>query len=253
MGGQQKEVPDAFGGAVVLVTGAHAGIGRATAEAFAARGAKLVMVDRDPAVVHHAAELGGDHIGLALDVQDEASAQQAVDAALDRYGRLDVLVNNAGIGPLAPAEDYPTDLWDKTFAINLRAAFLFARAAAKPMMTRGSGRIINLASQAASIGIEGHVAYCASKAGITGMTRCMALEWGRKGITVNTISPTVVETELGLMSWSGEKGDRARAAIPTGRFCKPWEIAAAILFLAGPESGMINGTDLVIDGGYTIC
>jgi NAD(P)-dependent dehydrogenase (short-subunit alcohol dehydrogenase family) len=85
------------------------------------------------------------------------------------------------------------------------------------------------------------------------MTRCMALEWGRKGITVNTISPTVVETELGLMSWSGEKGDRARAAIPTGRFCKPWEIAAAILFLAGPESGMINGTDLVIDGGYTIC
>jgi NAD(P)-dependent dehydrogenase (short-subunit alcohol dehydrogenase family) len=109
-----------------------------------------------------------------------------------------------------------------------------------------------MASQAAVIGIEGHVAYCTSKAGLVGMTNCMALEWGPKGVTVNAISPTVVETELGLSGWSGEKGDRARAAIPTRRFAKPWEIAAAVMFVASDEAAMMNGANLMVDGGYTI-
>ena len=130
--------------------------------------------------------------------------------------------------------------------------FCLLRAAARPMIAQKSGRIINMASQAAWIGIAGHVAYCTSKAGLLGMTRCMALEWGPKGLTVNAISPTVVETELGLKSWSGEIGVRARAAIPAGRFAKPWEIAAAVLFLSSPGAAMINGADLAIDGGYTI-
>ena len=121
-----------------------------------------------------------------------------MQTVVERFGRLDILVNNAGIGPLAPAEEYPTEEWDRTLGINLRAAFLFARAAGRPMIAQKSGRIINMASMAASIGIAGHVAYCASKAGLLGMTRCMALEWGPKGLTVNAVSPTVVETELGL-------------------------------------------------------
>jgi NAD(P)-dependent dehydrogenase (short-subunit alcohol dehydrogenase family) len=239
-------------GKIALVTGAAAGIGRAIAEAFAEQGAKLALVDRDPDVAELPAALAGDHRGFVFDVRQDDAIEKTVQTVVEHFGRLDILVNNAGIGPLAPAEEYPTDEWDRTLGINLRAAFLFARAAARPMIAQKSGRIINMASMAASIGIAGHVAYCASKAGLLGMTRCMALEWGPKGLTVNAVSPTVVETELGLTGWAGEKGVRARAAIPTGRFAKPWEIAAAVLFLSSPGAAMINGADLVIDGGYTI-
>ena len=238
-------------GKIALVTGAAAGIGRAIAEAFAEQGAKLALVDRDPAVAELPAALGGDHQAFVLDVRQDDAIERTVQTVVEHFGRLDILVNNAGIGPLAPAEEYPTEEWDRTLGINLRAAFLFARAAAHPMIAQKSGRIINMASIAASIGIAGHVAYCASKAGLLGMTRCMAVEWGPKGLTVNAMSPTVVETELGLI-WSGEIGVRARAAIPTGRFAKPWEIAAAVLFLSSPGAAMINGADLAIDGGYTI-
>ena len=239
-------------GKIALVTGAAAGIGRAIAEAFAEQGAKLALVDRDSVVAELPAALGGDHQGFVFDVRQDDAIERTVQTVVEHFGRLDILVNNAGIGPLAPAEEYPTEEWDRTLGINLRAAFLFARAAARPMIAQKSGRIVNIASMAASIGIAGHVAYCASKAGLLGMTRCMALEWGPKGLTVNAVSPTVVETELGLTGWAGEKGVRARAAIPTGRFAKPWEIAAAVLFLSSPGAAMINGADLVIDGGYTI-
>ncbi len=238
--------------AVVLVTGAAAGIGRAVAEAFADQGARLALVDRNPAVSELSAALGSGHRGFAFDVREDAAIESCVRAVVEQFGRLDILVNNAGIGPLAPAEDYSIEDWDRTLAINLRAAFLFARAAARPMIAQKAGRIINMASQAASIGIAGHVAYCTSKAGLVGMTRCMALEWGPKGITVNALSPTVVETELGLSGWAGEKGERARAAIPMGRFAKPWEIAAAVLYLSSPGAAMVNGANLAIDGGYTI-
>jgi NAD(P)-dependent dehydrogenase (short-subunit alcohol dehydrogenase family) len=223
-----------FSSAVVVITGAAAGIGRQAAEQFAAAGATLALLDRSESIADVASSLGAAHRGWVADISDAAS------------------VNNAGIGPLAPAENFPLETWDKTMAVNLRGAFLVARAFAPGMLARGQGRIINLASQAAVIGIEGHVAYCASKAGIIGMTNCMALEWGPRGVTVNAISPTVVETELGLSGWAGEKGERARAAIPTRRFAKPAEIAAAIMYLASREAAMVNGANLMIDGGYTI-
>jgi NAD(P)-dependent dehydrogenase (short-subunit alcohol dehydrogenase family) len=168
------------------------------------------------------------------------------------FDHVDILVNNAGIEPLAPADNFPIETWDKTIAVNLTGPFLVARAFAPGMLARKSGRIINLASQAAVIGIEGHLAYCASKAGIIGMTNCMALEWAPSGITVNEISPTVVETELGLTGWAGEKGERARATIPTRRFAKPAEIASAIMYLASKDAAMINGANMMVDGGYTI-
>ena len=241
-----------FAGKVVLVTGGAAGIGGAIAEAFAERGAKLALFDRDPRIPGVAAALGSDHRGYVMDVSDETGVATTVKQAESDFGRIDILVNNAGVGPLAPAESYPTEAWDRTIAVNLKGYFLMARAVAPGMLARESGRIVNIASQAASIGIAGHVAYCASKAGILGMTRCMALEWGPRGVTVNAVSPTVVETELGLMSWSGEIGAKARAAIPTRRFAKPWEIAATVMYLAGPGAAMINGADIVVDGGYTI-
>jgi len=243
--------PD-FAGKTVLVTGAATGIGKATAEAFAQTGARVALADRDPRVADVAAALGPRHAGHVVDVTDEAGIGRMVEAVTADFGRIDILVNNAGVGPLAPAESYPTAEWDRTLAINLKGAFLVARAVAPDMLARKSGRIINMASQASLIGIQGHIAYCASKAGIVGMTNCMALEWGPRGVTVNAVSPTVVETELGLTGWAGEKGDRARAAIPTRRFAKPWEVAACILYLASDAAAMVNGANLVIDGGYTI-
>lgn len=241
-----------FTNAVVVITGAAAGIGRKTAELFAEAGATLALIDHSPSVTEVAAGLGSKHAGWIVDVSDDASVTAAANAILTRFGHVDVLVNNAGIGPLAPAETFPLETWDKTIAVNLTGPFLVARAFASSMLARKSGRIINLASQAAVIGIKGHLAYCASKAGIIGMTNCMALEWAPMGLTVNAISPTVVETELGLSGWAGEVGERARAAIPTRRFAKPFEIASAIMYLANTEAAMINGANMMVDGGYTI-
>jgi NAD(P)-dependent dehydrogenase (short-subunit alcohol dehydrogenase family) len=241
-----------FTDAVVVVTGAAAGIGHKTAELFAEAGGTLALIDRAESVTEVATSLGSKHGGWVVDVTDAGSVAAAAKDILTRFGRVDVLVNNAGIGPLAPAEDFPLETWDKTIAVNLTGPFLIARAFASDMLKRKSGRIINLASQAAVIGIAGHLAYCASKAGIIGMTNCMALEWAPMGVTVNALSPTVVETELGLSGWAGEVGVRARAAIPTRRFAKPAEIAAAIMYLASTEAAMINGANVLIDGGYTI-
>ena len=116
----------------------------------------------------------------------------------------------------------------------------------------GGGRIVNLASQAASVALAEHAAYCASKAGVLGLTRVLASEWGGRGVRVNAISPTVVLTELGRKAWSGQRGEDAKAAIPTGRFALPREVAGAALFLASGAADMVNGADLVVDGGYTI-
>jgi NAD(P)-dependent dehydrogenase (short-subunit alcohol dehydrogenase family) len=120
------------------------------------------------------------------------------------------------------------------------------------MLAAGYGRVVTIASQAAHVGIDGHAAYCASKAGVLGLTRVLALEWGRRGVTVNTVSPTVVLTALGRSAWANEAGVRHQDEIPTGRFATPAEIAAAVLFLVGRSAGMVNGADLRVDGGFTI-
>lgn len=241
-----------FDDTVVAITGAAAGIGRTTAELFAQAGAHVALMDISPTISEIASALGSMHQGWTVDVSDADSVARVAKEINERFGRVDVLVNNAGIGPLAPAEDFPLATWDKTIAVNLTGPFLVARAFAPGMLARKQGRIINLASQASVIGIAGHLAYCASKAGVIGLTNCMALEWAPKGVTVNAISPTVVETELGWTGWAGETGERARAMIPTRRFAKPGEIASAILYLASGEAAMINGANLLIDGGYTI-
>jgi len=212
-----------FSDAVVVITGAAAGIGQQVAEQFAAAGATLALIDRSESIVDIASNLGAVHRGWIADISDPESVATTANKILSQFGHVDILVNNAGIGPLAPAEDFPLETWDKTMAVNLRGAFLVARAFAPNMLARGQGRIVNL-----------------------------ALEWGPRGVTVNAISPTVVETELGLTGWAGEKGERARAAIPTRRFAKPAEIACAIMYVASREAAMVNGANLLIDGGYTI-
>jgi NAD(P)-dependent dehydrogenase (short-subunit alcohol dehydrogenase family) len=238
-------------GKVVLITGAAGGIGKNLTELFADRGARLALVDRNAGVTTIAKTLGEEHLGLVLDVTDEQAVVRGVRKAAEVFGGIDVLINNAGIGGIAPALTTSTELWDMTQAVNLRAPFLFCREVAPYMLRRGAGRIISIASQAAVIGIEEHAAYSASKAGLLGMTNVMAVEWGPGGITVNCISPTVVETDM-AKTWEGEKGERARAEIPTRRFAQPMEIAMAALYLASDAAGMVNGANLMVDGGYTI-
>ncbi len=242
-----------FSGQVVLVTGGAAGIGAAMARTFAVRNARLYLVDRAADVEATTRALpGSGHVGVVADMTDTPALSRLVDRIMSEQGRIDVLVNNAGIVRLAPAADLAEADWDMTMAINLRAPFMMAQLVGRQMLRQGHGRIVNMASQAALIGIEQHVAYSATKAAIVSMTKTLALEWGPMGVTVNAISPTVVETELGKKAWAGEVGEAMKRQIPTRRFAQPEEIALAALYLASGAAGMINGENLVIDGGFTI-
>ncbi|AKS34095.1 D-threitol dehydrogenase [Mycolicibacterium goodii] len=243
-------------GRTALVTGAASGIGAAIAGAYAAKGARIAAVDLNAAGAEQiAGELGGaqgSHRGFACDVADAESVQNAVDAVAAEFGRIDILVNSAGIARLAPAEELSLQDWDNTININLRGTFLMCQAVGRRMLEAGGGAIVNMASQAATVALDQHVAYCASKFGVVGVSKVLAAEWGGRGVRVNTISPTVVLTELGHKAWDGPRGDALKKLIPTGRFAYPDEIAAAAVFLASDAAAMINGADLVIDGGYTI-
>ncbi|MDO5641710.1 MAG: D-threitol dehydrogenase [Paracoccus sp. (in: a-proteobacteria)] len=240
-------------GKIAIVTGAASGIGAAIAEALSARGARVALLDMNLGAAQARAEGLADALALACDVTSLSSIEAALAQVQARLGAVDILVNSAGIVDLAPAEDISFRTWDRTIAVNLTGSFLMAQAVGKAMIAAGKGgRIINLASQAGSVAIEDHVAYCASKFGVIGMTKTLALEWGRHGITVNAISPTVVLTELGRKAWDGPKGEAMKALIPAGRFAEPHEIAAAAIFLASDEAAMINGADLLVDGGYTV-
>lgn len=241
-------------GRVAVVTGAASGIGAAISAAFASKGVRLALCDLDVARAKDiAAQLGGDTHALGCDVTDKTSVDACVASVMDTFRRIDVLINSAGIVDLAPAEDIGLDAWQRTLDVNLTGSFLMAQAVARRMIADGrGGKIVNLASQAGSVAIDGHIAYCAAKFGVIGMTKTMALEWGKHGICVNSISPTVVLTELGRKAWAGPKGDAMKAQIPTGRFADPDEIAAAAVFLASGGADMINGADLLIDGGFTV-
>ena len=237
-------------GLTALITGAAGGIGAAMAEGFAKAGARLALVDVKDAT-DLAARLGGDHRAYQLDLEDPAAIARTV-AGIGAETGIDILVNNAGYGVIFPAEQTDVAAWDRTLAINLRAPWLMAATALPFLKASGRGRIINIASQAGVVAIAEHAAYGASKAGLVNLTQVMAVEWARHGITANAIAPTVVETPMAIVGWAGEKGDRHRAEIPVGRFAQPAEIAAAALYLASADAGIINGATLMADGGFTI-
>ena len=239
-------------GKVAVITGGASGIGAAIAAAYAAKEARVAILDLSlDAATEHARQLGDDTAAFACDVSAESSVAEAVDRVVQRFGRIDILVNSAGVAILAPAEKLELASWNTTLAVNLTGAFLMCQKVGAVMLAQGHGRVINLASQAASVALTDHAAYCASKSGLVGLTKVLASEWAGRGVTANTISPTVVLTDLGRTAWEGAKGDQLKAQIPTGRFAYPEEIAAAAVFLASDAAAMINGADLLVDGGYT--
>lgn len=229
---------------VALVTGGAGGIGAAVVAALEAEGTRVAVLDRT--------ETSLGELQVGADTTDPAQVRAAVEEVVARAGRLDVLVNCAGVATIAPALEIDLAGWERTVAVNLTGAFVVAQTVARHLAAHGGGRIVTIASQAATVGLAGHVAYAASKAGLLGMTRTLALEWGPLGITVNTVSPTVVLTPLARPNWENPAGEALRAQIPVGRFAEPEEVAAAVVFLTGPGAAMVNGHDLVVDGGYTV-
>lgn len=240
-------------GKIALVTGGASGIGKAISEAFASKGVTVAVADLQEDVASElASRIANKSTAHVCDVTNLESIKSTVAGVIAAHGHIDILVNSAGIVALAPAEQLEKSAWDLTINVNLSGTFFMSQAVGKHMLERGSGKIINLASQAASIALDEHVAYCASKFGVLGITKVLASEWAGRGVNVNSISPTVVLTELGKKAWDGPKGDALKKLIPTGRFAEPEEIAAAAVFLASDGANMINGADLIVDGGYTI-
>lgn len=240
-------------GKIAAITGGASGIGSAIAEMFVQKGATIAVLDLlEEQAQARAKELGNNSTAFVVDVTSSESVNRAVASVKEHFGRIDILVNSAGIVALDPAEKVTDSDWDKQIAVNLTGTFFVNRAVGNVMLEQGEGKIINMASQAGSIALDHHAAYCSSKWGVIGLSKVLAAEWAGRGINVNTISPTVVLTELGKKAWAGQKGEDMKKLIPTGRFALPEEIAAAAVFLASNGADMINGADLVIDGGYTI-
>lgn len=240
-------------GKTAVITGGAAGIGLATAKFFHGKGVNLVIADMNDNADSIAKSLGENAIGIAGNVCDRDYPQKVIDCAIKAFGKIDILVNSAGVVFLENAEIISADYWNRTIDINLSGSFFMAQAVGKYMIdNKIGGSIVNMASQAGVIALDRHVAYCASKGGIIAMTKVMAKEWGAYGIRVNCVSPTVVLTELGHKAWDGPVGEAFKKEMPSERFAEPDEIAGCIAFLCSNAAAMITGHNLVVDGGFTI-
>ncbi|MDI4663943.1 SDR family oxidoreductase [Xanthobacter autotrophicus] len=244
-------------GKIVIVTGGGRGLGRAVAEGFATAGAHVVLTGRSAETLAEAAAAiaahGGSAEGIAADVASEADVEALARAVVERHGRIDVLVNNAGINPwYKTAEDTSLAEWRQVVETNLTGVFLAARAAGRVMLAQGEGAIVNITSVAGKVGLARTTAYCAAKGGVELMTRQLALEWAKKGVRVNAVGPGYFETELTEgMRQNPKLAERVTGRTPMGRFGHPQELVGACLFLASPAASYITGASLAVDGGWT--
>ncbi|HEY9898027.1 MAG TPA: glucose 1-dehydrogenase [Pantanalinema sp.] len=244
---------------VAVVTGAGSGLGKAIALGFAASGAKVVLTEL-PGRMALAEEtiseiegFEGEALAVALDITSTESIEAVFEAAVGRFGGIDVLVNNAGINIPKPALEVTEEDWDKVLDINLKGTFFACQAAGRRMVAQGrGGRIVNITSQNGVVGYYKRAAYCSSKAGVVNLTRVLAIEWAEHGINVNSVGPTFVETPLTAVTFAdpGFREDILRR-LPVGRLGTPEEIVGAVVYLASPASSLVTGQTLLVDGGWT--
>ena len=245
-------------GKVALITGAGAGIGRATALLFAREGAKVAVADYDPAggqdTVKMIKEAGGEAIFVEADVSNAADAERMVKTVVDTYGRLDILHNNAGIqGRFTPTAELKEQYWDRVINTNLKGVFLGSKYAIPIMLKQGGGVIVNTASTAGIVGLPQLAAYCASKGGVIQLTKAMALEYAAQNIRINCICPGGTLTR-GMEQWIPTDPEARKAfmkGLPGGRPIQPEEIARSVLYLACDDSSSAIGSVLVVDRGWT--
>jgi 3-oxoacyl-[acyl-carrier protein] reductase len=251
------EIPDVLSlqGRVVVVTGAGRGIGAATARMAARAGAHVALLDRDAAGVTHTAEQigldGGEALPFTNDITDSFAIERTFDGVVEEWGRLDVLVNNAGALSQSPLEDLTDEDFQEVLDVNLRGAMVCARAAVPHMIRQGRGRILSAASASIRLGSPGLTAYAAAKAGIVGMTRTWARELGPKGITANVVAPGLIESET-VRTVPPDELEATLARIPAGRLGTPDEVAAVYLFLASDLASFVNGAVVGVDGGLLL-
>jgi 2-deoxy-D-gluconate 3-dehydrogenase len=244
-------------GRVALVTGSGRGIGKSIALRLAEAGASVALHGRSQSEELESAFREAKAVGKATmvvgDLRDLASAPAAiVERVVSDLGRIDILVNNAGVLAPAPALDTTLEIWDQTLAVDLTAAFLCAQAAARYMAKTGYGRIVNVASQAAEVGIPSLTAYGVAKAGLNQLTRQLAVEWASYGITVNSVAPAFVATEMTQAAFRElpDLYEDQLARVPKRRMCKVEEVAAAVHYLVSTEADFTTGSVLHVDGGY---
>jgi NAD(P)-dependent dehydrogenase (short-subunit alcohol dehydrogenase family) len=244
-------------GQIALVTGAARGLGRAISLALAHAGADVALGLRDAAtggtLVREIEAMGRRALPLAMDVTDLGQITAAVDKAASHFGRIDILVNNAGLGPENPAEKVNEADFDLTVAVNLKGTFFVSQAVGRVMIRQKYGRIINLSSQAGFAALPGEAIYCMTKAGISHLTKCLAVEWGKHNITVNAVAPTFISTPGTDQALSDPKfrADVLERIAGLHKIGQPNDVAGAVVFLASPSAAMITGDTIMIDGGWT--
>jgi NAD(P)-dependent dehydrogenase (short-subunit alcohol dehydrogenase family) len=244
-------------GRAILIAGGAGGLGAPLAEALAARGAHLVIADIDADRAEETAETlrrnGGKAASTSLDVVDPASCAAAIQETVSAFSRIDGLVNATGVYKVAEATELSDADWKLTVDVNLTGAFMLARAAGRVMIGQGSGRIVTIASVSSSVSNPLYAAYASSKAGVSHLTRVLAVEWARHGVTVNAIGPAVTPTPLALPILNNEKARAAALArIPAGRFGTPEDIVGASVFLLSSAGSFVTGQTIYVDGGRTV-
>jgi NAD(P)-dependent dehydrogenase (short-subunit alcohol dehydrogenase family) len=243
-------------GRVAVVTGGSRGLGKAIAASLGSAGAAVALVARDSGALGAACEeirrLGSKVAAFPADVTDEGQVRRLEQEVLASFGQVDILVNNAGINMRKPMEEFSLEEWNNLLSTNLTSAFLMCRSFVPQMRGRGYGRILNVTSTMSHVAIPGRTAYCASKAGLLGFTKALALELASEGITVVAISPGPFATEMNTaLIQNPEMNQQFVSRIPAGRWGNPGEVGQLACYLCSPESGFITGTDILIDGGWT--